>query len=89
MTFLFGALESEGEWVIVNDPDVAQLSALEVSYLEDFKEIASSGALICTMGAVNHYSINHTTGQGRLQGFAMKVALVLKVGLSRGKNSVC
>ena len=25
------------------------------------------GSLVCTMSAINHYSINHTPGQGRLQ----------------------
>ena len=79
MAFLLGALEPEGEWVIIDDPDVTSLNAAEVSFLGDFEAIASSGSLICAMGAVNHYAINHTTGQGRLQGFALKVANVLSL----------
>jgi len=79
MAFLLGALESEGEWVIVNDPYVTQMTAAEVSFLNNFEEVASSGASICAMGAVNHYTINHTTGQGKLQGFAMKIAGVLNL----------
>lgn len=79
MAFLLGALESGGEWVIVDDPDVTSLTAVEVGFLNNFEEVASSGALICAMGAINHYTINHTTGQGKLQGFAMKVAGVLNL----------
>jgi len=40
---------------------------------------ANSGSLICAIGAVNHFSINPTTGQGKLQGFALTVANVLNL----------
>ena len=39
------------------------LNAAEVAFLNNFEEIASSGSLVCVMGAVSHYSINHKTGQ--------------------------
>ena len=61
------------------DPDLTALNAKEVAFLTDFEEIANSGSLICAMGEVNHFSINHTTGQGQLQGFALKVAHVLSL----------
>lgn len=44
MAFLLGVLESEGEWVIVTDPDVTNLNAREVAFLNDFEEIANSGS---------------------------------------------
>ena len=51
--------------------------------------ITNSGSLICAMALVNHYMINHTTGQWKLQGFALKAANVLlsywPYSISRGK----
>lgn len=79
MAFLLGAVEPGGEWRTVPDPDVQNVTAAEVAFLTNFEEVSRTGALICTMGAVNHYSINHTTGQGKLQGFALKVAKVLGI----------
>ena len=70
MAFLLGALEPGGEWKIVDDPDVTTLSSAEQAYLTKFEEIVHTGSLICSMGAINHYGINHTTGQAKLQGFA-------------------
>ena len=59
----------------------------EVQMVERFPALSSRGLLMCTAGALNHYAINHTTGQGRLQGFALKVALVLGLQHPKGKTA--
>jgi len=55
---------------IFDDPDITRLTGDEVALLGTFEEIASSDSLIC---AVNYFSVNHATSQGRLQGFAANV----------------
>ena len=88
MAFVLGALEVEGEWVVVDDPNIDVLSEAEQIFLASFEEIAHSGSLVCAMGIVNHYSINHTTGQGRLQGFALKVSRVLGLEYPEDRTTV-
>ena len=39
------------------------------------------------MGAINHYAINHTTGQGRLQGFGLKTARILSLPYSNERSA--
>ena len=62
---------------MVADPDMDAVSQDEMKLLSDFPSIMPTGALICAAGGLNHYLINHTTGQGKLQGFALKVAKIL------------
>ena len=78
MAFLLGALDSGGEWRI-EDVKITELKDHERKFMSNFSKVASTGSLVCAMGAINHYSINHTTGQGRLQGFALKVTRALDV----------
>lgn len=77
MAVLLGALEPSGECRIVDDRYMNNLTAAELAFLNAAEEMAHSGSLICFMGAVNHFSINHTTGQGKLQDFALKVAKII------------
>ena len=37
MAFLLGALEAEGEWVIVDDPIVIALNVAELAFLNNFE----------------------------------------------------
>lgn len=60
MAFLLG-----GEWRVVDDPDVNTISVVEKDIMERFDRIAYTGSLVCAMGTINHYSINHTTGASR------------------------
>ena len=55
---------------MVPDPDITGLMQLEQDFLTHFEDIAHTGSLVC---AINHLAISHTTGQGKLQGFALKV----------------
>jgi len=62
MAVLHGALDVGGEWRIVPDEDTSDLKPAERIFLLDFEKMSSNGSLICAMGAINHYTINHTTG---------------------------
>ncbi len=79
MAVVMGALDANGEAVIVDDIDPTVISEDETPYLETIPRLAPSGALVCAAGGLNHYEINHTTGQGALQGFSLKVARILKM----------
>ena len=83
--FLLGAVELYGEVVLFDDP--GDIKAEEVAYAAAFPTIASKSMLVCAAAALNHYAINHTTGQGRLQGFALKVARVLGLKYPMGKDT--
>ena len=87
MAFLLGAMDNGGEWRIVPDPDVTTITNVEKSLIERFDRVAHTGSLVCAMGAINHYSINHTTGQGRLQGFGLKTARILSLPYSNERSA--
>ena len=57
----------------------------EVRMVGKFPTLSSRGLLMCAAGTLNNFAINYTTGQGRLQGFALKAALVLGLKHPRGK----
>ena len=82
---LLGAVEPYGEVVLVDDPD--DIKAEEAAYAPALPTISPKGMLVCAAAALNHYAINHTTGQGRLQGFAWKVARVLGLKYPMGKDT--
>ena len=44
------------------------IKAEVIAHAAAFQTIAPKGMLVCAAAALNHYAINHTTGQGRLQG---------------------
>lgn len=46
-------------------------------FLAALPKAAPAGALVCAAAAMNHYVLNHTTGQHGLQGFAQKVAKII------------
>ena len=77
---LLGVIEPGGKWEIASNADVTALTAAEQKFFNSFEDIAHTGSLVCAMGAISHFTINHTTGQGKLQGFTLKVAKVLKLG---------
>ena len=66
MCIIMGAVDSGGEMVIVDDVNMSQVTEEEEDFLAGFAKIAPSGALLCAAGALNHYVLNHTTGQGGL-----------------------
>ena len=74
MAFLLGAVEPGGKRKLILDPDVTTMTAKEKEYLVNFEEVTRVGLLVCAMGA-----INHITGQGKLQGFPLKVTRVLGI----------
>jgi len=82
MAVLHGALDVGDEWRIVKNKDTSDIKPAERAFLMNFEKTSASGSLICAMGAINHYTINHMTGQGKLQGFALKVAKALNLGSS-------
>ena len=69
-------------------PLVDNLTNAEQAFAVRFDEIAHTGSLICAMGATNHYAINHTTGQAKLQDFALKVARILGLLYPTDRTSV-
>lgn len=79
--------DTGGEWKIVDNPDFNNITAAGKAILERFEHVTHSGSLICVMGAINHYSINHTTGQGKLQGFALKTACVLSLPYTNKRSA--
>lgn len=87
MAVLLGALDAGGEWKVLDDFAVAEIKDHESRFLSGFDKIASSGSLLCAMGAINHSSINHTTGEGKLQGFALKVARALDLDYPREQSA--
>ena len=64
MAVVLGAVEYGGEVVICDTP--THFSPGEQEFIDNFHSIAPKGTLICAAAALNHYSINHTTGQGVL-----------------------
>ena len=66
MAVLHGALDVGGEWSIVPDENTSDIKAAEWAYLMGFEKNSASGSLICTMGAINHNTINHTTSQSKV-----------------------
>lgn len=70
------AIDARGEVVVVDDLDISNMSE-EIKMVEKFPSLSSRGLLMCAAGALNHFAINHTTGQECLQGFTINVAHVL------------
>ena len=87
MAVLHGALDVGDEWRIVKNKDTSDIKPAERAFLMNFEKTSASGSLICAMGGINHYTINHMTGQGKLQGFALKVAKALNLEYPREQSA--
>ena len=87
-SFLLGALDDGGEYVICTDPEMASASEDEVAYVTAFPNLATQGSLVCATVALNHLTINHTTGQGKLQGFSLLVARVLELDYPKDHTNI-
>ena len=80
-------MDNGREWRVVPDPDITVISTTEKSMIERFDRVAHSGSLVCAMGAINHFAINYTTGQGKLQGFGLKTARILSLPYSNERSA--
>lgn len=77
LTWLEGLIDAdEDAEVIFPEADPVPV-AIPQGFMEDVKKVYDSARLLCAGAILNHYKINHTTGQGALQGFLAKIAKVI------------
>lgn len=86
MTVLMGCIENAGQAIIAADPNIDNVTEEKVAFLESFPRLAPAGALVVGAAGLKHYTINHTIGQGKLQGFALKVAHILGLPRPSGQD---
>jgi len=75
---VFGLIDAdEDAEVLYLDDTAAAATITDAQYLKISLAVQANMAtakLLCAAAALNHYKLNHTTGQGRVAGFVQKVA---------------